>query len=138
MLSEGTVLKTEGEYATIGVKRHTACDSCRAQCGGHCDKASTVETIVKNTLGAKVGDKVTLYSRTSMVMGFAMTVFMLPLVMAALGYAIPYLLGGTVGINAAIAVASFLLTYVIIWLVYGKRKSYDTIEMHEIVEKRND
>lgn len=138
MLSEGFVLKTDGEFATVGVKRQTACDTCRAQCGGHCDKASTVETVVKNTLGAKVGDRVRLYSRTSTVMGYAMTVFVLPLVMAAIGYAIPYFLDGKVWLNATIAVLAFVLTYVLIWLKYGKKKSYETIELYEILERRND
>lgn len=135
MLSEGFVLKIEGEYATVGVKRQTACDTCRANCGGHCDKASTVETVVKNTLGAKVGDRVTLYSKTSTVMGFAVTVFLLPLIFAVLGYAVSYLLGGSTAVNAVATVFAFILTYFVIWLVYGKRKSYETIIMHEIVRK---
>lgn len=133
MLSEGFVLKIEGEYATVGVKRQTACDTCRANCGGHCDKASTIETVVKNTLDAKVGDRVILYSKTSTVMGFAITVFLLPLLSAIVGYALSYMLGGTVAINAVVTVLAFVLTYFIIWLVHRNRKSYDTIKMHEIV-----
>ncbi len=138
MLSEGFVLKVDGEFATVGVKRHTACDTCRANCGGHCDKTSTVETVVKNTLGAKPGDRVRLYSRTSTVMSFAIIVFVLPLIMAFAGYAVPQLLGGSIAINAIICVTSFILTYVIIWRIYGKRKSHETIEMYEILENRND
>ena len=138
MLSEGIVLKTDGEFATVGVKRQTACDTCRAQCGGHCDKASTVETVVKNTLGVKVGDRVRLYSRTSTVMGYAMTVFVLPLIMASLGYAIPYFLDAKGWLNATTAVLAFVLTYFFIWLKYGKKKSYETIELYDILERRND
>ncbi len=133
MLSEGIVLKTDGEFATVGVKRQTACDTCRAQCGGHCDKASTVETVVKNTLGAKVGDRVRLYSGTSRVLLYAALVFILPLITAALGYLIPYLLGGTTGVNSAAAVIAFILTFVIIWLVFGKKKSYEAITMYDII-----
>ncbi len=138
MLSEGFVLKVDGEFATVGVKRHTACDTCRANCGGHCDKASTVETVVRNTLGAKQGDRVRLYSRTSTVMGFAVIVFILPLIAAIAGYIIPQLLGATVTVNAIVSAAFFLLTYVVIWRIYGKKNSYETIEMYEILEKQND
>ena len=134
MLSEGFVLKVEGEFAVVGVKRHTACDSCRAQCGGHCDKASTVETVVKNTLGAKVGDRVRLYSGTATAMGFAATVFLLPLIMAGIGFAIPHLLGGTTAVNASLSVAAFLLSYLGIWLKYRNKKSWETIKMQEILE----
>lgn len=136
MLSEGFVLKTDGEFATVGVKRHTACDSCRAQCGGHCDKAATVETVVRNTLGAEVGDRVILYSETQTVMRFAATVFILPLIAAALGYAVPYLLGGKTVLNAVISVVAFLLSYGGIWLKYRNKKSYETIKMKEISEKK--
>lgn len=138
MISEGFVLKTDGEFATVGVKRQTACDSCRAQCGGHCDKASTVETVVKNTLGAKVGDKVRLYSSTATVMSFAIAVFIIPLITAALGYAVPYLLGASTGVSVILTFTAFILTYVAIWLIYRNRKSYDTIEMYDILERYND
>ena len=134
MLSEGIVLKVDGEYATVGVKRQTACDTCRAKCGGHCDKASTVETVVKNTLNAKAGDRVRLYSKTSTVMRFAITVFFLPIVTAFIGYALPYMLSASTAVCAVCAVAAFVLTYLVIWLIYGKKDSHDTIKMHSIIE----
>ena len=136
MLSEGFVLKTDGEFATVGVKRQTACDSCRAKCGGHCDKAETVETVVRNTLNAKVGDRVILYSDTATVMTFAAIVFVLPLIMAGVGFAVPYLLGGKAWLNAVISVLAFVATYGIIWLKYRNKKSYDTIKMKEISERQ--
>lgn len=134
MLSEGYVLKIEGDVAIVGVKRHSACDTCRAKCGGHCDKAETVETAVKNTLNAKVGDRVRLYSATSTVMGFAATVFLLPLIMAGVGFAVPYLLGGTTAVNSAVSVAAFFLSYLGIWLKHRNKKSWETIKMQEILE----
>ncbi len=134
MYSEGIVLKLEGDLATVGVKRHTACDTCRAQCGGHCDKASTVETLVKNTLNARVGDRVRLYSRTTTVLGFASLVFVLPIIITALGYAVAYLSGASATASGIIAILSFVITYLAIWLKYKNKKSYDTIKMYEILE----
>ena len=122
MINEGIVLKIEGDFAVVGVKRQSACDTCRAKCGGHCDKATTVETVVKNTLHAKVGDRVTLYSKTATVMGFAMTVFVLPIITAFLGFLLPYLLNFSNGVCAAFSALSFILTYFFIWLIYRNKK----------------
>lgn len=136
MYSEGFVLKTEGEYATVGVKRQTACDTCRAQCGGHCDKASTVETVVKNTLCAEVGDKVMLYTVTSTVMKFAFETFVMPIIMAIAGFVIPRLLNADVTLCGILSAVTFLMSFVIIWLKYRNRKSWENIEMYKILEKR--
>lgn len=139
MLSEGIVIKKDGEFITVSVKRKTACDTCRAGCkGGHCDKVQDVETVVKNTLQAEIGDKVRLYTDTSTVMVFAMTVFMLPIVIAAIAYVIPYLLGAGITISAITATLGFVLSYVLIWLMHRNRKSYNTIKLYDITEKRND
>ncbi|MBE6651148.1 MAG: hypothetical protein E7613_07525 [Ruminococcaceae bacterium] len=139
MLSEGIVIKANGEFITVGVKRRTACDTCRADCkGGHCDKVETVETVVKNTLDAKVGDRVRLYTNTSTVMVFAMTVFMLPMIIAAACFAIPYFLGAGITASAIIATLGFVLSYALIWLIHRNRKSYDTIKLYDITERKND
>ncbi|MBQ7896998.1 MAG: SoxR reducing system RseC family protein [Clostridia bacterium] len=133
MKTKGTVLKIEGKYAIVGVKRHSACDTCRAQCGGHCDKASTVETKVLNSKGANVGDEVELYSKTSAVMGGALLVFILPLVMALIGYAIAYFLGARSIISALFSLIFFLSTFFIIWKIWGKKDKFTEIEMIRIV-----
>ena len=129
-------MKTEGEYATVGVKRHTACDTCRANCGGHCDKAETVETVVKNTLGAKVGDRVILYTSTSTVLKFAFEVFIMPIIAAIAGFVIPWLMKADTPICGIIATAAFLSSFVVIWLKYRHRKSWESIEMYEIAERK--
>ncbi len=134
MVNEGIVLKLDGEFATVGVKQLSACDTCRAQCSGHCDKATTIETVVKNTLGAKVGDRVELYSRTSTVITFAIEVFVMPLVLAILGYLIPYLLNASSTVSAICAISGFILSFVILKILHGKRKSFDTIIMKRIIE----
>ena len=134
MVNEGIVLKVQGDFAVVGVKRQSACDTCRAKCGGHCDKATTVETTVKNTLNAKVGDRVKLYSKTSTVMRFAVTIFLLPLITAFLGFLFPYLLDLSKSVCVIFSVISFILTYFVIWLIYRNKKGYETIEMEEIIE----
>ncbi len=133
MLSEGFVLKIDGEFATVGVKRNTACDTCRANCGGHCDKASTVETVVKNTLNAQVGDRVRLYSRTSTVLTYALLVFIVPIIAAMLGYFIPDFLGADTVLSAIICIVAVAIYYCIIYLSFKNKKPYETIQMYDII-----
>lgn len=133
MKTQGTVLKIDGDYAIVGVKRHSACDTCRAQCGGHCDKASTVETKVLNSLNAKKGDEVELFSKTSAVMGGAILVFILPIVMAFIGYAIPSLLNLKMVISALSSLVFFLMTFFVIWKIWGKKEKFTEIEMIRII-----
>lgn len=138
MKSKGTVLKLDGEYAIVGVKRHTACDTCRAKCGGHCDKAETVETKVKNTLNAKCGDNVILYTETSAVLGFASAVFLLPLLLVLLGYLIPYVFNLSGKISIISSVFFFFLSFFIVYLVWGKKEVNEKIIMLEIEEREDD
>ncbi len=135
MKSKGTVLKIEGDFAIVGVKQHSACDTCRAKCGGHCDKATTVETKVRNTLKVKVGDEVVLFTKTSTVLTYSFAVFVMPLILAFLGYVVPYFLNFSKAVSAVCAVILFLLSFVIIRLIWGKREGYEKIEMLEITEK---
>ncbi len=137
MKSKGTVLRLDGDYAIVGVKRHTACDTCRAECGGHCDKAATVETKVKNILNAKVGDRVVLYTETSAVLGFASVVFLLPLILALIGYLVPLFLNLNSKISIILSVLFFFLSFLIVYLVWGKKEVNEKIVMSEI-EVKND
>ena len=139
MKTRGTVLRVDKDYAIVGVKRHTACDTCRADCGGHCDKASTVETKVKNTLSAKIGDEVELFTETARVMRLALLVFVLPLITAALGYLIPYLCGLEASVSAVTTVIFFLATFFFIWIFWRRKDRYEKIEMTRILRsKEND
>ena len=133
MKTQGIILKTDGEFAVIGVKRHSACDTCRAECGGHCDKASVVETKVKNTLGAKVGDTVEIYSKTSSVILASLLVFVLPLIMAIMGYIIPMMLDAKTIISALFSFIFFLFTFFVLWRIWGKKDKFTDIEMIRII-----
>ena len=84
MLKEGIVSKVEKDYVTVLVKTQNACDTCRAECGGHCDKAKLYEIRLPNTLDAKAGDRVEVYSKTQTIMLYSILVFVLPLIVCFL------------------------------------------------------
>ena len=133
MKTQGRILKIDGDFAIVGVTRHSACDTCRAKCGGHCDKASTVETKVENTLNAKVGDTVELYSKTSAIIGASLLVFILPLVMAVIGYVFPLIFNASTLFSAILSFIFFVMTFFVIWKIWGKKDKFTDIEMIRII-----
>jgi positive regulator of sigma E activity len=137
MESKGVVLRIEGDLAVVGVKRLSACDSCRAKCGGHCDKAQTVEAKVKNSLNAKCGDSVVLHTKTSTVMGYALAVFILPIILAVIGYLLPTLFNFK-NLSIISAIFFFFLSFFIIFLIWGKKDASEKITMIRIEESNND
>lgn len=138
MKSNGTVLKLDGEFAIVGVKQHSACDTCRAKCGGHCGKATTVETKVKNKLKANIGDKVTLYTKTSTVLTYSFAVFVMPIIFAFLGFGFARLLNLSNTLSIICAVFMLFLSFAIVRLIWGKKEPYEKIQMVEITEKYYD
>ncbi len=138
MKSEGIVIRLEGDFAIVGVKRLSACDTCRAKCGGHCDKASTVETKVKNVLGASVGDSVVLFTHTRKVLLYAFAVFLLPLILAFSGYFAVNAVWQNTTLSAFCGVLLFALTFFVIWLIWGRKDSNSNIKMIEIKGDKND
>lgn len=102
--------------AEVAVKREGACVGNCASCGG-CAHQGVIITTAKNPLRAAVGDRVTLQSQTSKILGAAALIYLLPLVFALVAYIISAslslpdnlcalfsLLGLVVGLLAAIAV----------------------------------
>lgn len=138
MKSEGVVIRLEGDFAIVGVKRLSACDTCRAKCGGHCDKASTVETKVKNELAARVGDLVVLFTDTRKVLLYAFAVFLLPLILSLSGYFTVNAVSQKVTLSAVLGVLLFTLTFFVIWLIWGRKDANANIKMIEIKGDKND
>ncbi len=138
MKSEGVVLRLIEGYAIVGVKRLSACDTCRAKCGGHCDKASTVETKVKNTLDARVGDTVVLSTDSKKVLLYAFSVFLLPIILAFIGYFTANALFESAVFSVLSALTFFVLTFFVIWLIWGRKDTNTNITMTEIKGDKND
>lgn len=138
MKSEGVVIRLEGDFAIVGVKRLSACDTCRAKCGGHCDKVSTVETKVKNELGAKVGDLVILFTNTRKVLLYAFAVFLLPIILSLTAYFIANEVSQSSTLSAICGVFLFALSFFVIWLIWGRKDTNKNITMIEIKGDKND
>ena len=72
--------------AEVTVLRGTACGGNCSSCGGTCNFKNKITTLALNKIAASVGDKVTVESRTSQVLGAAMLVYILPLILFFIGY----------------------------------------------------
>lgn len=96
MQKQAFVLQTNGEEATVAVLRQEACASCHSACAG-CSR--TIRAKAKNTVGAQVGDTVCLESDGRRLTAMAFLVFVLPILLAFLGYA----LGRSLSLNPSAA-----------------------------------
>lgn len=128
MRCRATVLKTEGNIAEIEVRRATMCEGCEKSggCGGHCDISGIVATGGKmtakayNKIGAAVGDTVEVETESSRVLAYAALVFLLPLVIGGVFFALAAAVSDSDGIALAAAFAGFVLTFVFVAVVDRK------------------
>ena len=96
------------DMASVSVERQTACGGNCASCGG-CSYKNVLTAVAENSFGAKVGDKVTLRSRTKGVIGAAALVYLLPILTFLIGYAVAAAFGAKEGTEILVSVICLLL-----------------------------
>lgn len=90
MTQQGTIKKLlPNGLAEVEVTRRSACGHDCAKCGG-CGglETQTLYVTARNHAHASVGDRVLLEGETRQVLGFAVLVYLLPLVLFFVGYGI--------------------------------------------------
>ena len=129
MKTTGTVKGTDGKYAQVSVIRTSACDGCHSKdfCLSCSKKEMTVS--VSNDIGAVPGDTVELYSPTGRVLGYAALVFVLPVVLAILGYIGAYYIFGE-GSAVFGSLAAFAVTFAVIGAVFNTEWAKKKTRMH--------
>ena len=134
MTKDGIVSKVENGIATVLIKTQNACDVCRAECGGHCDKARLEAIEVDNVLNVKVGDKVQIYSETRLVMTYAILVFVLPIA-AAIGTALAlFSVTSSPLILTLNGLLGFLSVFVILHYSFKGKKQADIFKLKSILK----
>lgn len=101
MKTHATVVSVDGEVAIVQVARTSACEGChKATEEGGCSVCTmmggerTLATKAENSLGACVGNRVVIESRTGRILWYAVLVFVLPLLLGAACYGLAaWLLG---------------------------------------------
>lgn len=134
MTKDGIVTKTENGFATVLVKTQNACDVCRAECGGHCDKAKLEKINVENKLGAAVGDRVILYSDTKTVMLWACLVFIVPVIACFTTVIFAYSHTSSPLVLTLVGTATFVGFFAVLKFAFRNKKESDVFEMTEIIK----
>ena len=140
MTQNGKVISVEGEKAKVVVMRRSACEGCKQKtlCAGvsdGCADGKPVEAVVKNTVGACVGDEVVLESSSMRVLGMTFAVFVLPILVAFAAYAVA---SSFLQLKAVyiISVISFVVPLVLLcYLLNRSVKKNPGIEIVKIIKK---
>lgn len=119
MKQKGKVISADGDYARVEVMRTSACVGCSQQEGCIACKKK-IESTAYNPLGAKQGDTVTLESRSSTVLFYALLVFVLPLVLTISAYLISGIFFETQLWQILTSSCIFVLSYVIIYFIFDR------------------
>ena len=126
MKTIATVIATDGRIATVEVERTSACEGCHKNADGKgCSVCSLVGGERKfsarayNEIGAKVGDRVMIESRTERVIWYAVLVFVLPLLVALLGYAVAAVFSVSDACRIVCALVGFVGSFMGLWFYSG-------------------
>lgn len=129
MVQLAKVIKTDGETAQISVERSSMCDGCSKKgCSGTCAAGrlfgtdKSMHALARNTIGADVGDTVQIETKTSVVMKYALIIFIMPIIISA----ILYFIGKAVFHEEKSAIAAAFIGFIASFAVIGlieRRKS---------------
>lgn len=119
MRAEGTVIAIDGDNATVAVMQQSACAGCSGACAG-CHKSVQHTVSVKNSIGATLGERVYVESKSTVIYAICALLFILPLVVAGVVYVL-FWGGFDSGIGALVAFLSALAAFVVLYLTIGKK-----------------
>ncbi len=117
--------------AEVVVTRSTACGSNCGSCES-CIFQSELKAVAKNTINARPGQRVVIESRTSKVFRAAAWVYVMPLLLFVLGFALASLLGASEGISILVSFLFLVLAAVLLVRVH-RRQPVDRQIQFEII-----
>ena len=135
------MVEIRGKRAIVETQRLSACEGChKATEGEGCSVCTllggnrTLRTEAENRIGARVGDRVVIESRTSRMLWYAALVFLCPIVLAILAYVLASALSMISLWQALFPLFAFVGTFLGIF-VYSKsvQKKRCDVEITEIV-----
>ena len=117
--------------AEVVVTRTTACGSNCGNCES-CIFQSELKTLAKNSINARPGQKVIIESKSSRIYKAAMLVYILPMLLMVLGYALGAALSTGEGLGIALGFAGLIAGAALI-VLSERRKNREPITF-EIIE----
>lgn len=124
MTERGVVVKVKNGRATVRFDRKSACDSCH-MCAVTKD-GMKVEVLVDNTLGAAVGDFVSIQMGEKFVLTAAAIVYIIPLVLVGVGLWLGTLVSELAQVLFAVGglILGFVVAFVLDRFVIRKKKGF--------------
>jgi len=114
------------DMAEVAVARTTACGGNCGSCES-CIFQSELKTLARNTIGARIGQKVVIESKSSKIYGAALLVYIMPLVLFIAAYALAYVSGAREGICIAVSFLGLALGAAIMVLSQRLKKDKNQI-----------
>lgn len=146
MRTEATVISLEGSAAVVETSRVSACEGChKSENGEGCSVCTLMggnrqfRAKAENRVGAKVGDRVIIESRTGRMLWYAVLVFLLPIVLAIVFYVAATLLTDSTAWQIGCALFGFAATFAGLFL-YSKsvQKTRLDIEITELIDRKSE
>ena len=117
--------------AEVVVTRTTACGSNCGNCES-CIFQSELKTLAKNSINARPGQKVIIESKSSRIYKAAMLVYILPMLLMVLGYALGAALSAGEGLGIALGFVGLIAGAALI--VFSERRKNKEPITFEIIE----
>lgn len=136
MMEIGYITAISGDYAVVAFNR-------KGGCGGSCACSTLVVTNeIRNTLGAKVGDKVKVEIQQKAFDKLLLWIYAFPLVMLVVGVGLGYKIFGSLGysntevLSLILGVIALVISYRILRRVNKStvQKQEDALQMIQIIK----
>ncbi len=117
MEQKGTVISVNGKLATVEFLRESACSGCHNKSACEtgvmmgCGKTQKVTVVANNLCNAEIGDNVIITSDSLKTLIIAFCVFVLPLIITFIGYAVAKSLFADSAATPIIAAAIFFISF---------------------------
>lgn len=122
MQTKAIVTEIHDTYAIVVTERTSACDGCHKAQEGGCSVCSLMSSDRKmsarasNEIGAQVGDRVAIESDTGRMLFYAALIFVLPLVLGIVAWAIVSAFTDSTAAQALGGFGGFLLCFLAVFL----------------------
>ena len=127
MTQDAVVTRTfQNSLAEVAVKRSTACGSNCGNCES-CVFQNELKVTADNRIGARPGQKVVIESKSSKVYKAILMVYIMPIVLFLLGYAIAAAFVAGEGVCIAVSFTALAVSAALLVLWYRKRGNKDKI-----------
>ena len=117
--------------AEVAVARTTACGGNCPSCES-CIFQNEIKTLAKNRIAARPGQKVVIATKSKVIFGAAALVYLMPIALMLLSYALAALAGAGEGLRILASFAALILSAFILVASQRSKKNKDKIHVESV------